>query len=329
MYKLGCYQTLEVSAITDIGVYLTFISGSPEAKAFEENRMTSKFDPNSVLDEDDELEGFDKENLGSFEESPTLDLFEKRMSQKEILLPNKNVDKEYAVGEQVEIFVHRDSEDRLVATTKKPKISMNEIKFLEVAEVNKIGAFLDWGLEKDLFLPFREQKVEVRKREKCLVMLYVDKSDRLCATTEIYKHLESSAPYVVGETIEGTVYQKNDDMGVFVAIDNRFHGLIPLREAFGDLEIGSKISGFVLNVKEDGKIDITVRGRAYMNLDADSKLILDKMNDNEGILMMDDNSDPEEIKKVFGFSKRAFKRAIGGLLKSGAIEFIDGGIKIK
>lgn len=326
MYKLGCYQTVEVVSISEIGVYFTFLEGSVEKEEFEKNRMSNKFDPKNVLDEDDELEGFERSD---FEDEESMDLFEQRASQKDILLPNKNVTREYEIGDTEKLFIHRDSEDRLVGTTRRPKITMFKIASLEVNQVNQIGAFLDWGLEKDLFLPFREQREEVQAGEKYLVMLYIDKSDRLCASTKIYKHLKSDSEYAVGEAVTGTVYQKNDDMGVFVAIDNKYHGLIPLREAFGDLEIGSKVNGFVLAVREDGKIDITVRGKAYMNLDSDSKMILEKMNDNEGILMMNDKTDPEEVKRVFGFSKRAFKRAIGGLLKAGTIEFIDGGIKLK
>lgn len=326
MYRLGCYHTVEVVSISEIGVYFTFLKGSVEEETFEKERMANKFDPQNVLDEDDELEGFEDV---SFEEESDTDLFEKRATQREILLPNKNVSREYQIGDTEKLFIHRDSEDRLVGTTKRPKITMYKFAYLEVSQVNQIGAFLDWGLEKDLFLPFREQNVEVQAGQKYLVMLYVDKSDRLCASTKIYKHLKSEAPYAVDEAISGTIYQKNDDMGVFVAIDNMYHGLIPLREAFGNLEIGEKVSGYVLSVREDGKIDMTVRGRAYMNLDSDSKLILEKINDNEGVLMMNDKTDPEEIKRVFGFSKRAFKRAIGGLLKAGTIEFIDGGIKLK
>ncbi|MGB3366837.1 MAG: S1-like domain-containing RNA-binding protein [Acidaminobacteraceae bacterium] len=328
MYKLGCYQTVEVVSISEIGVLFTFLKGSEEAEAFEKERMSNKFDPKNVLDEDDELEGFEDVEV-DFEDEGDTDLFEKRAGQKDILLPNKNVSREYQIGDTEKLFIFRDSEDRLVGTTKRPKITMYKLATLEVNQVNQIGAFLDWGLEKDLFLPFREQTIEVQTGEKYMVMLYIDKSDRLCATTKIYKHLKTDAPYVVDDAITGTVYQKNDDMGVFVAIDSKYHGLIPLREAFGDLEIGSKINGFVLAIREDGKIDITVRGRAYMNLDNDSKLILGKINDNEGILMMNDKTDPEEIKRVFGFSKRAFKRAVGGLLKAGTIEFIDGGMKLK
>lgn len=328
MYKLGCYQTVEVVSVSEIGVYFTFLEGSAEKEEFEKNRMSNKFDPKNILDEDDELEGFEEVGFEDEDESDT-DLFEKRAAQKEILLPNKNVSREYEVGDTEKLFIHRDSEDRLVGTTKRPKITMYKLASLEVIQVNQVGAFLDWGLEKDLFLPFREQKTEVQAGEKYLVMLYIDKSDRLCASTKIYKNLKTDAPYVVDDAITGTVYQKNDDMGVFVAIDSKYHGLIPLREAFGNLEIGSIVNGTVLAVREDGKIDITVRGRAYMNLDNDSKLILGKINDNEGVLMMNDKTDPEEIKRVFGFSKRAFKRAVGGLLKAGTIEFIDGGMKLK
>ncbi len=324
MYKLGTYHTVEAVEITDIGVYFTFLKGSEEEAEFEKEQLSNKFDPKNVLDEDDELEGFER---GDFESD--LDLFEKRSCQRNILLPNRFISREYQVGDTEKLFIYRDSEDRLIGTTRRPKITMNKIAFLEVTQVTQIGAFLDWGLDKDLFLPFREQRDEVQVGEKHLVKLYVDKSDRICATTKIYNHLTTDTNYSVDDKVSGTIYQIHDEIGVFVAIDNEYHGLIPLREAFGNLELGGQVEAYVLDIREDGKIDLSVRGKAYMNLDSDAEAILAKINENDGVLMMNDKSDPDEINMVFGFSKRAFKRAVGVLLKAGTIEFIDGGIKLK
>lgn len=252
---------------------------------------------------------------------------EERLSN--VLLPRKHMDKELNIGDEVEVFIYRDSEDRLIATTKTPMITMGEIKFLKVAQVTKIGAFLEWGLEKDLFLPFKEQTYEVKEGKKYLVMLYLDKSERLCATMDIYKRLVCEAPYKEGDNITGTVYKTNREMGVFVAVDNKYHGLIPKREAFGNIEIGKEVTGTVLAVREDGKLDISVRGKAYKNMDEDSEAVLNMLDKNGGFIDINDNTDPDKIKEMFGFSKRAFKRAVGRLLKEGKIEFINDGISKK
>lgn len=248
-------------------------------------------------------------------------------SDDDVLLPKKQIPEDKNIRDEIDVFIYRDSEDRIIATTKTPKLTLGELASLQVAEVSKIGAFLDWGLEKDLFLPFKEQTSPVRKGKKYLVGLYVDKSKRLCATMDISKLLSSDSPYKVDDRVQGTIYKIVEDLGALVAVDNKYHGLIPQNELYGAYKKGDKIEGRVVKVKEDGKLDISIREKSYIQMDEDSKLILGKLLLKGGKLPYNDNSDPELIKKEFNMSKRAFKRAIGKLFKEGKIKITEDGIE--
>ncbi len=250
-------------------------------------------------------------------------------SQEKVLLPKKQVPKGLKSGDSVEVFLYRDSADRLIAATNEPKITLGELAVLRVAETGKIGAFLDWGLEKDLLLPFREQTAKVKKDDEILVALYIDKSDRLCATMKVYERLRQDSPYQKDDQVEGIIYDTSDNFGVFVAVDNCYSALIPKREAFGNLNVGDRIHGRVIRVKEDGKLDLAVREKAFVQMDADAELILGKMKENGGRIPFTDKADPELIKKEFGLSKNAFKRAVGRLLKEGKIEIRQKSIEIR
>lgn len=249
-------------------------------------------------------------------------------SEEKVLLPKKQVPKGVETGDPVEVFLYKDSSDRLIATTNEPKITMGEIKALKVADTGKIGAFLDWGLEKDLLLPFREQTAKVRKGDEVLVSLYIDKSDRLCATMKVYDMLRQDSPYQKDDRVKGIIYDTSDNFGVFVAVDDCFSALIPKREAFGSLRVGERIQARVIRVREDGKLDLAVREKSFMQMDADAGMIWERLKENGGKLPFTDKAEPERIKAEFGLSKNAFKRAVGRLLKEGKIEIREESIEI-
>jgi len=232
-----------------------------------------------------------------------------------VLLPIKQVPEGTKLGDVLKVFLYKDSKDRLIATTREPKVTVGQIAVLPVVEIGKIGAFLDWGLEKDLFLPFRQQTRRVRKGEQCLVGLYIDKSDRLCATMNVYPYLEKKSPYQKDDMVKGTIYETSKEFGVFVAVDNKYSALIPRKECFGDLPIGKEIEARVTAVKEDGKLDLSVRGKSYLQIDEDAELIMKVIDEFEGVLPFNDKVAPEVIDREFGLSKNAFKRAVGRLLK--------------
>ena len=250
-------------------------------------------------------------------------------SQEKVLLPKKQVPRGLEAGDPVEVFLYKDSADRLIATTGEPKITLGELKVLKVADTGKIGAFLDWGLPKDLLLPFREQTGKVKKGDEILVSLYVDKSDRLCATMKVYEKLRQDPPYQKDDRVEGIIYDSSDNFGMFVAVDDCYSALIPKREVFGDMRVGDRIQARVVRVKEDGKMDLAVREKAFMQMDADAEMVLKKIQENGGRLPFTDKAEPERIKKEFGLSKNAFKRAVGRLLKEGKIEIGEKSIEIR
>ena len=158
-----------------------------------------------------------------------------------VLLPEKEVPKSARVNDDIEVFVYRDSKDRIIATTRRPKILLGEFAPLRVADITKVGAFMEWGLEKDLLLPYNEQTIKIQKGKDYLVNLYLDKSDRLCATMKIYPLLKANSEHQVGEWVEGYVYQINPEMGAFVAVDNLYHGLILIKDADVDTHCGEKV----------------------------------------------------------------------------------------
>jgi len=250
-------------------------------------------------------------------------------SQDKVLLPKKQVPRGVEAGDPVEVFLYKDSSDRLIATTSEPKITLGELAVLTVADVGKIGAFLDWGLEKDLLLPFREQTAKVKKGDEVLAALYVDKSGRLCATMKVYDRLRQDSPYQKDDEVEGIIYDTSDNFGVFVAVDDCYSALIPKREAFGSLKVGERIHARVTKVKEDGKLDLAVRKKAFLQMDTDVQTILERMEEYGGRLPFTDKADPERIKKEFGMSKNAFKRAVGRLLKEERIEICEKSIEFR
>ena len=245
----------------------------------------------------------------------------------DILLPEKQVPEGSQVGDHVEVFVYRDSEDRLIATTRMPKIALGELEVLKVIETNEIGAFLDWGLEKDLFLPFNEQVFPVEKGRKYLFGLYLDKSDRLAATMYIEKVLSADSFYKENDRITGTIYSIKEDFGALVAVDNKFYGLIHSSDFYGNYKVGDKVSARVLKARDDGKLDLSLREKAVIQVSADAELILNKLEASGGFLPFNDYSSPEDINREFAMSKGAFKKAIGSLFKERVIKITKEGIE--
>lgn len=246
-----------------------------------------------------------------------------------ILLPAKQVPPDCGIGDEVEVFVYRDSRDRLIATTNEPKLMMGGVAELEVAQVGKFGAFLNWGLEKDLLLPFKQQSRRVKQGERVLVSLYIDKSNRLCATMNVYENLRTDSPYQKDDRVVGRVYEISDNFGAFVAVDNRYSALIPRKELYGNIEVGEDISARVTEVHEDGKLALSVREKAYLQIEKDAEAILKLLDSYEGSLPFNDKAAPEVIRHETGMSKNEFKRAVGNLLKSGKIEITEKSIRAK
>ena len=179
--------------------------------------------------------------------------------EEKVLLPKKEVPSGIEVGDPVEVFLYKDSSDRLIATTRTPRILLGEVKVLEAVDTGRIGAFLNWGLEKDLLLPFREQTAKVEKNDQVLVALYVDKTGRLCATMKVYDMLRKDSPYEKDDQVKGRIYEISSNFGAFVAVDDKYSALIPRREAFGSLKVGDQVEARVVKVQEDGKLDLRDR----------------------------------------------------------------------
>ena len=249
--------------------------------------------------------------------------------EERVLLPRKQVPPDARVGDEIEVFLYRDSTGRLIATTNEPKIQLGEVKLLTVKDTAPIGAFLDWGLEKDLFLPFKQQTTRVKKGDECLVSLYVDKSGRLCATMKVYDRLEKKSPYKKDDRVTGIIYERSMNFGLFVAVDDRYCALIPKREAAGGYKVGDRIEARVTDVKPDGKLDLSLREKAFIQMDKDAEAVMEKLMANGGELPFTDKADPELIRAEFGFGKNAFKRAVGRLLKEGKIEIREKSIAIR
>ncbi|MFI3236880.1 MAG: S1-like domain-containing RNA-binding protein [Lachnospiraceae bacterium] len=244
-----------------------------------------------------------------------------------ILLPKKAVPEGKTLQDLVEVFVYRDSKDRIIATTVIPKLIMGQVARLRVAQIGKFGAFLDWGLEKDLMLPFKQQKKQVQEGEDILVSLYIDKSNRLCATMNVYHDLDLDSPYQKEDAVKGTVYEISPNFGAFVAIDDKYSGLIPVKELYGEVVIGEEVTARVLSVREDGKLNLSIREKSYMKIGDDAEKIMDLIDSFSGALPFNDKATPEVIKRETGMSKNEFKKAVGNLLKARRIQITEKGIQ--
>lgn len=295
MIQLGRIQNLKVLRITSIGAYLG--------------------------EERDPLSIFTRDSSGN-----TSSITDKT----DILLPKNEIKSALNIDDTIRAFVYLDSEDRPIATLKTPPLTIGTVAKLTVKDVNKIGAFLDWGLPKDLFLPYKEQIAKVEPGDQVLVTLYVDKSKRLCATTKIYKYLRLDSDYQKSDWVKGTVYEISETIGAFVAVDNMFSGLIPKKELIHQVTLGETLEVRVSRVLDDGKLELSLREPGYLQLGPDCDIILNKLKKtSDGFLPYHDKSDSEVIKSEFNMSKNSFKRAIGHLMKNQLIDILDDGIKLK
>ena len=240
--------------------------------------------------------------------------------EEKVLLPRKEVPENAQPGDEIEVFLYRDSKDRMIATVRQPKLSLGEVAVLRVKENGKIGAFLDWGLEKDLLLPFREQVRKVRPGEECLVALYLDKSKRLCATMKVYHYLRMDSPYEKDQKVTGTLYEISDNFGAFVAVDNCYSALIPKKEPLGNARVGDTVEARVTEVLRDGKLSLSLREKAYIQMNEDAQKLLKLLEEQGGELPVGDKSSPEKIKELTGMSKNEFKRAAGNLYKQRLVQ---------
>ncbi|WP_425540208.1 CvfB family protein [Microaceticoccus formicicus] len=248
---------------------------------------------------------------------------------KKLLLPASELGNDDIIDTELNVFVYNFDRGEYIATKKTPLIELGQLKVLEVKEISKIGIFLDWGLEKDLFLPFQEVTFKPHKGMHYLFGLYVDKSNRLCATMRIKESLVPNDCYKENDWITGTVYGVNRDYGAFVAVDNKYDGLVHNKDLLGVVTEGESLRARVISITDDGKLNLSLRDRAHMVIDDDADKIYSKLVKNDGFLRFNDKSSPNEIRKTFGISKSSFKKAIGKLYKNKKIEFFNDGIKLK
>ena len=247
----------------------------------------------------------------------------------EVLLPNRECQKKFIIGDTLPVFVYHDKTDKKVATTLTPKILLHQFALLKVVDVSPVGAFLDWGLEKQLLVPYKEQQQDMLTGKWYIVYLDIDEKDRLFASTLIDKQLQNIHITVKeGDQVDLMIYQQTD-LGYNVIVNNEHLGLIFENEIFTDLNIGDIRKGFVKNIRDDNKLDITLQPTGYRNVsDVNSKLIYKTLIDNNGFIEITDKSAPDEIYDMFGISKKAFKRSIGTLYKERKITMEPTGIKL-
>ena len=247
----------------------------------------------------------------------------------EILLPSRYVPEGCKPGDLLNVFIYLDNEERLIATTLQPLVQVGEFACLEVAWVNEYGAFLDWGLMKDLFVPFREQKMKMQKGHRYVVHAHVDEdSYRIMASAKVERYLSKELPeYQPGEEVEVMAWQKTD-LGYKVIVNNRFGGLVYQKEIFRPLEPGMRMQAFVRQVREDGKIDLTLQKDGVQKGDDFSGVLLQYIKNNGGYTPLNDKSAAEDIYETFGVSKKTFKKAVGDLYKKRLVVLVEGGIQL-
>ena len=270
-------------------------------------------------------------NIGEYNELEVVKQLEfgiyLRVDDVEILMPTKWVPEGTRIGDMLNVFIYRDSDDRLIATTMVPFATANTFAFLEVKDTNATGAFLDWGMQKDLLVPFREQPVKMEPGKSYVVFVYVDDiSNRLVASARLNKYIEGNNIKVMdGDMVDLLIYSETP-LGFNAIVNNMFSGLIYKNEIYETIRIGDRVKGFVSRVREDNKIDLRLQTSGFELVDDVKWRILKMMKDEKGFLSLSDNSSPEEIKAKLAISKKAFKKAIGALYKERLIKLTDKGV---
>ncbi len=245
----------------------------------------------------------------------------------DVLLPNKYMAENAQVDDEVEVFVYNDSEDRIIATNLTPKFTLNEFAFLQVKDVNRFGAFMDWGLEKDILVPFSEQNQRMEVDRWYIVRLFLDeKTNRLVASNKLNKFLETDFISVeVGEEVEIIVSERSE-LGYTVIINHAHKGLIFANETFRELNVGETQKAYVKNIREDGKIDVSLQKQGYDSVEPNARRILEMLKEKDGFLALTDKSQPQDIYSQLQISKKIFKKAIGALYKNKFIRLAEEGI---
>jgi predicted RNA-binding protein (virulence factor B family) len=247
----------------------------------------------------------------------------------EILIPTRYVPKNSKVDEYLDVFIYHDSEDRLIATTETPLAQVDQFAYLKVKQLTQVGAFLEWGLMKDLLVPFREQKYEMFNNTSYLVRVYLDKvSKRIAATTKLDRYIDNVPyDYEEGQEVDLIIWEKTD-LGYKVIINEEHTGLLYANEIFTPVHPGMKVKGFIKRLREDEKIDVSLQKQGFVHVDETSQMILEKLKTRGGFIEANDNTSPESIKHMFGISKKVFKKAIGSLYKERLITIEDRGIRL-
>lgn len=263
-----------------------------------------------------------------------------RNTSDDVLLPNKSaLGKNLSIGDEVNAFIYRDSKDRIIATLKEPLAKVGDIAYLEVVGKSKVGSFVNFGLERDALVPFKEQKYTLEEGKKYLFYLYLDKTDRIAASADIDRYLENidventeeieEKKYRVGDDVVGIVYGFQTNKSAMIAIDNKYRGVILHNEYFTDLREGDEIKLKVKKIYEDGKLGLTPRKRPVDERMELQEEILQYIKKHDGFMPFNDKSSPEEIKRVFKQSKNYFKNALGGLMKRGLVVQDEEGTRLK
>jgi len=248
----------------------------------------------------------------------------------EILLPQKYVPEDFRVGDFLRVFIYRDSEDRIIATTLQPKAKVGDFAALEVKQTSNYGAFLDWGLEKDLFVPFQNQREKMQPGKKYVVYVYLDEnSDRIVATAKYEKYLDKEPEGLAEGDQVNLLIAGFTDLGIKVIIDNRYLGILYKNEVFRRLEVGDETTGFIRKIREDNKIDVSLQRSGYAEVPDAAGQILQKLKAAGGQLPVTDNSSPEAIYEALGMSKKTFKKAVGSLYRNGTVELHPNYISLK
>lgn len=244
-----------------------------------------------------------------------------------ILLPRAEVPAGTRLGDRLQVFVYLDTNDMPIATTKRPRAQVGQFANLKVAEVNEVGAFLDWGLPKDLFLPYNEQTRRLKPGESVTVFLYLDNTGRIAATTRLEKHFDPAPEYHQGQLVELLVWRRTD-IGYLVILDNRAQALLHQQDIHRPVRVGQRLPGFVKQVREDGKITVMLEKPGYARVDPLAQQVLNYLEARNGFCALGDKSDPDAIRETFGVSKKAYKMALGQLMKSGRIQQDEQGIHL-
>jgi len=247
-----------------------------------------------------------------------------------ILLPNKYVSEEFNIGDTLEVFIYTDSEDRLVATTLQPKGIVDDFVFLKAKEIVSFGTFMDWGLEKDLLVPKSEQQERMLPPRKYLIKICFDEgTGRVYGTAKISTNCDKNTQdLAAGQQVDLLIHSLTE-IGIMAVVDNRYFGMLYKSETYQDLAVGDRCTGYIMRLREDNKIDLTLKEPGYSSVKGSGDTIVDLLNAAGGFIPCHDKSSPQEIKEIFSMSKKEFKRAVGGLFKRGVLTLGKDGIRLK